>query len=73
VILGLVTTKGPRPESEDELEARVREAAAKIDLERLGVGTQCGFATSVLGNNLTVEDQKAKLRTIAGTAHRIWG
>src|SRR3954454_17888815 len=73
VILGLVTTKGPRPESEDELVARVREAAATIDLERLGVGTQCGFATSVLGNNLTVEDQKAKLRTIAGTARRIWG
>src|SRR3954462_976169 len=73
VILGLVTTKGPRPEAEDELEARVREAAALVDLERLGVGTQCGFATSVLGNNPTVEDQKAKLRTIAGTAHRIGG
>jgi 5-methyltetrahydropteroyltriglutamate--homocysteine methyltransferase len=73
VILGLVTTKGPRPESEDELEARVREAARQVDLERLGVGTQCGFATSVLGNHLTVEDEKTKLRTIARTAHRIWG
>ena len=51
----------------------MRDAAGRIDLERLGVGTQCGFATSVLGNNLTVEDEKAKLRTIAGTAHRIWG
>jgi 5-methyltetrahydropteroyltriglutamate--homocysteine methyltransferase len=73
VILGLVTTKGPRPETEDELEARVREAATQIDLERLGVGTQCGFATSVLGNHLTIDDEKAKLRTIARTAHRIWG
>jgi 5-methyltetrahydropteroyltriglutamate--homocysteine methyltransferase len=73
VILGLVTTKGPRPETEDELEARVREAAQRIDLERLGVGTQCGFATSILGNALTVDDEKAKLRTIARTAHRIWG
>ena len=73
VILGLVTTKGPRAETEDELEGRVREAAQRIDLDRLGLGTQCGFATSVLGNNLTVEDERAKLRTIARTAHRIWG
>jgi 5-methyltetrahydropteroyltriglutamate--homocysteine methyltransferase len=73
VVLGLVTTKGPRPESEDELEARVREAAAIVDLERLGVGTQCGFATSVVGNALTVADEERKLRTIARTARRIWG
>src|SRR4051812_32813791 len=73
VILGLVTTKGPRPEAEDELEARVREAAALVGLERLGLGTQCGFATSVVGNALSVEDERRKLRTIARTAHRIWG
>jgi 5-methyltetrahydropteroyltriglutamate--homocysteine methyltransferase len=73
VILGLVTTKGPRPETEDELEARVREAAQRIDLERLGVGTQCGFATSVLGNALTVDDERRKLEVIARTADRIWG
>jgi 5-methyltetrahydropteroyltriglutamate--homocysteine methyltransferase len=72
VILGLVTTKGPRPETEDELEARVREAATRVDLERLGVGTQCGFATSVLGNALTVEDERRKLAVIARTARRIW-
>src|SRR5919198_2874377 len=73
VILGLVTTKGPRPESEDELEARVREAAALLALDRLGIGTQCGFATSVVGNALTVADEERKLRTIARTATRIWG
>jgi 5-methyltetrahydropteroyltriglutamate--homocysteine methyltransferase len=73
VILGLVTTKGPRPETEDELEARVRDAARRIDLERLGVGTQCGFATSVLGNALTVDDERRKLEVIARTSRRIWG
>jgi 5-methyltetrahydropteroyltriglutamate--homocysteine methyltransferase len=73
VVLGLVTTKGPRPESDDELEARVREAAAVVDLERLGIGTQCGFATSVVGNALTVADEERKLRAIARTARRIWG
>src|SRR3954451_4104392 len=73
VILGLVTTKGPRPEAEDEIEARVREAATTIDLERLGVGTQCGFATSLGGNSLTVDDERRKLEVIAETARRIWG
>src|SRR3954466_5181922 len=73
VILGLVTTKGPRPETEEDLETRVREAASTIDLERLGVGTQCGFATSVLGNALTVDDQRRKLEVIARTSRRIWG
>jgi methionine synthase II (cobalamin-independent) len=73
VILGLVTTKGPRAETEAELEARVRDAATRIDLERLGLGTQCGFATSVLGNALTVDDERRKLQTIAATARRIWG
>src|SRR4051794_24784263 len=72
VILGLVTAKGPRLESEDDLERRVREAAAHVDLERLGIGTQCGFATSVVGNALSVEDERRKLSTIARTAVRIW-
>jgi 5-methyltetrahydropteroyltriglutamate--homocysteine methyltransferase len=73
VILGLVTTKGPRREGEDELEARVRAAARVIGLERLGVGTQCGFSTSVVGNALSEEDERAKLATIARVAARIWG
>jgi 5-methyltetrahydropteroyltriglutamate--homocysteine methyltransferase len=73
VILGLVTTKGPRPETEDDLERRVREAATRVDLDRLGIGTQCGFATSVVGNALTIEDERRKLETIARAARRIWG
>jgi 5-methyltetrahydropteroyltriglutamate--homocysteine methyltransferase len=72
VILGLVTTKSPRPETEDELEARVREAARLVDLERLGIGTQCGFSTSVVGNAIDVEDERRKLATIARAAERIW-
>jgi 5-methyltetrahydropteroyltriglutamate--homocysteine methyltransferase len=72
VMLGLVTTKGPRRETEDELERRVREAAAHIDLERLGIGTQCGFSTSVVGNALSADDQWGKLETISRVAQRIW-
>ena len=52
VVLGLVTTKSPRRETVAELTGRVREAARHIDLERLAISPQCGFATSVLGNAL---------------------
>jgi 5-methyltetrahydropteroyltriglutamate--homocysteine methyltransferase len=72
-VLGLVTTKTGRRESVDELEARIRAASAHCPLEQLALSPQCGFATSVLGNALTPEDQAAKLRTIAETAARVWG
>jgi 5-methyltetrahydropteroyltriglutamate--homocysteine methyltransferase len=73
VVLGLVTTKGPRRETEDELEARIGDAARIVPLDRLAVGTQCGFATSIVGNALTVADQRRKLETLARTAERVWG
>jgi 5-methyltetrahydropteroyltriglutamate--homocysteine methyltransferase len=72
VVLGLVTTKSPRRETEEGLEARVREAAGVVGLERLALGTQCGFATSVVGNALSVDDERRKLALIARTAARIW-
>jgi 5-methyltetrahydropteroyltriglutamate--homocysteine methyltransferase len=72
VVLGLVTTKTPRRETVDELAGRIRNAARHIDLERLALSPQCGFATSVLGNALRMEDERAKLRTIAETAAEVW-
>lgn len=72
-VLGLVTTKSGRRESVEELEARIRQASAFCPLEQLALSPQCGFATSVLGNALTVEDQAAKLRTVTETAARVWG
>jgi len=68
-----VTTKTGRRETVDELAARIEEATAFCPLERLALSPQCGFATSVLGNALTVDDQAAKLTTIAETAARVWG
>jgi 5-methyltetrahydropteroyltriglutamate--homocysteine methyltransferase len=72
VVLGLVTTKTGRRETVDELEARIREAARYLPLERLALSPQCGFATSILGNALTTADEKVKLRTIVVTAERVW-
>jgi 5-methyltetrahydropteroyltriglutamate--homocysteine methyltransferase len=73
VVLGLVTTKSGRRETTEELERRVREAASHVELERLAISPQCGFATSIVGNALTPEDQRAKLETLALTAARVWG
>jgi 5-methyltetrahydropteroyltriglutamate--homocysteine methyltransferase len=72
-VLGLVTTKTPRRETVPELAGRIREAAEVVPLERLALSPQCGFATSILGNALSPEDERAKLRTIAETAAEVWG
>jgi 5-methyltetrahydropteroyltriglutamate--homocysteine methyltransferase len=73
VVLGLVTTKSPRQETVEELHRRIREASGHIDLERLAISPQCGFATSVLGNSLSFDDQRRKLETLARTAAAVWG
>ena len=72
VVLGLVTTKTPRVETEEQLEQRITAASRVIDRERLALGTQCGFSTSVVGNRISVEDQRRKLEVIARTAARVW-
>jgi 5-methyltetrahydropteroyltriglutamate--homocysteine methyltransferase len=73
VILGLVTTKVPRLEGSGELDDRIRLAGTFVDRERLGVGTQCGFSTSVLGNALSIEDERRKLALVVETARRAFG
>ena len=72
-VLGLVTTKSGRRETVTELAARIEEASAFCALDRLALSPQCGFATSVIGNTLTPDDQRAKLETIAATARAVWG
>ena len=73
VVLGLVTTKTARRETTTELKRRIEEASALVPLERLALSPQCGFATSVIGNRITIEDQKRKLRVICETAREVWG
>jgi 5-methyltetrahydropteroyltriglutamate--homocysteine methyltransferase len=73
VVLGLVTTKRPQLEPVDELARRIEEASRYVPLDRLAVSSQCGFATSVLGNALTTDAERAKLGVIAETARKVWG
>jgi 5-methyltetrahydropteroyltriglutamate--homocysteine methyltransferase len=73
VILGLVTTKTSRQETQAELTARIEQASRFVPHERLGLSPQCGFATSIGGNAISVEDQTRKLRVICETARAVWG
>ena len=73
VVLGLVTSKKPRLESVAELRKRIDEAARLIPLDRLALSPQCGFASTLEGNQLSPEEQRLKLQRVAETAHVVWG
>jgi 5-methyltetrahydropteroyltriglutamate--homocysteine methyltransferase len=73
VVLGLVTTKHGGLETVDALTARIEDATRYIPEERLAISPQCGFATSIVGNALSIDEQRAKLELLCETAQRIWG
>jgi 5-methyltetrahydropteroyltriglutamate--homocysteine methyltransferase len=73
VVLGLVTTKRGELESKDVLKRRIDEAAKFVDLDQLCLSPQCGFSSTVEGNELTEEQQFAKIRLIVETAREVWG
>ena len=68
-----MTTKRARLESEEDLRRRILEAGRYIPLERLGLSPQCGFASSIIGNAITFEDQRRKLELVVRTAKDVWG
>jgi 5-methyltetrahydropteroyltriglutamate--homocysteine methyltransferase len=72
VVLGLVSSKTPALEGVDQLRRRVDEAARYIDLDRLAVSPQCGFASSAAGNPLSEADERAKLARVVEAARAIW-
>lgn len=72
-VLGLVTSKSPDMEDRNVLKQRVSEAEKFMDRERLGLSPQCGFASSVGGNPLTIEEEAAKLKMVVDVAADIWG
>jgi 5-methyltetrahydropteroyltriglutamate--homocysteine methyltransferase len=71
-VLGLLTTKNGRLEDPAQVEARVREAAKYMPMDNLALSTQCGFASSGLGNPITPDEQRAKLELVCNTAHKLW-
>jgi methionine synthase II (cobalamin-independent) len=73
VVLGLVTTKRPLLEGKDDLKRRIDEAAKYVPLEQLCLSPQCGFSSTVEGNALSIEEEKAKLRLVVEVAREVWG
>jgi 5-methyltetrahydropteroyltriglutamate--homocysteine methyltransferase len=72
VVLGLITTKKPELESLEFLTQRVTEASRYIPMERLGLSPQCGFASSIIGNKISSEEQRNKLELVVKTAQALW-
>ena len=73
VVLGLVSTKVGQLESKDELKRRIDEAAKFVPLEQLALSPQCGFSSTVHGNDIALESQASKLKLVIETAREVWG
>ena len=73
VVLGLVSTKVPELESVDDLKRRIDAAAKFVPLDQLALSPQCGFASDVVGNLISEDDQKRKLERVVETARQVWG
>jgi 5-methyltetrahydropteroyltriglutamate--homocysteine methyltransferase len=73
VVLGLVTTKRGELEDRDVLKRRIEEASQYVDAEQLCLSPQCGFSSTVEGNELSREQQADKLRLIVEVAEEVWG
>jgi 5-methyltetrahydropteroyltriglutamate--homocysteine methyltransferase len=59
--------KQGRAEAPHRRGGQVRAAGAA------GLSPQCGFSSTVHGNNIAVEAQRAKLRLVVETAQEVWG
>jgi len=73
VVLGLVSTKVPELEKIDDLKRRIDAAARYAPLEQLAISPQCGFSSDVVGNLISEDDQKRKLKIVVETARQVWG
>jgi 5-methyltetrahydropteroyltriglutamate--homocysteine methyltransferase len=72
VVLGLVTSKKPALEREEELKRRIAEATRYVPLDRLALSPQCGFASTMEGNRLSIDDERRKLELVGRVARSVW-
>lgn len=73
VVLELVTTKSGKLEDKDDLKRRIDEAGRYVALDQLCLSPQCGFSSTLEGNDLTHDEQRAKLELVVQTAEEVWG
>ena len=74
MVMGVVSTKTPELEDEDDVVERIEHAATFLDgdLGRLAISPQCGFASVVVGNEIDEYTQWRKLELVARVADRLW-
>ena len=72
VVLGLITTKKPDIEPLDQIIRRVGEASRYVPMERLALSPQCGFASSIIGNKISPDDQRRKVELVVRAAQVLW-
>ncbi len=73
VVLGLVTTKHGELEDSDTIKRRIEAAAKFAPMEQLCLSAQCGFSSTKEGNDITPDQQRAKLEMIVAIAMDMWG
>jgi 5-methyltetrahydropteroyltriglutamate--homocysteine methyltransferase len=74
MVMGIVSTKTPTLEDEDELVGKMEQAASiSGGMERLAISPQCGFASVMVGNEIDEDTQWRKLELVARVAERLWG
>lgn len=85
VVLGLVSTKRAEMEDQQDLKAKVYQAAEQVAkgqgssekeaLDSLAISPQCGFSSSSLagGKDMTMERMWEKLMLVRDTAKDVWG
>lgn len=72
-ILGLISSKFPQLENQNDIKRRIDQAAKYASIDQLALSPQCGFSSTVHGNNVTLSDQKAKLQLTVDIAQSVWG
>ena len=73
VVLGLISSKVAKLEDPKQIIKRIEEAAKFMPLEDLSLSPQCGFASTMVGNELTEDEQWAKMKLVADVAKQVWG
>jgi 5-methyltetrahydropteroyltriglutamate--homocysteine methyltransferase len=73
VVLGLMSSKRPEVEPGDTIRARLDEASRYVNLDRCALSHQCGFSSTVDGNEISEDDQWKKLARCVEIARTVWG
>ncbi|ETN36398.1 uncharacterized protein HMPREF1541_08675 [Cyphellophora europaea CBS 101466] len=75
VVLGVMGSKKPELDDKAEIVGRLHEAAGFCGkgIDQLCLSHQCGFSSTMEGNDLSEEQQFAKIRLEVEIAKEVWG